>query len=123
MPEKQQITFDEFLKLDLRVATVTACEAHAGADKLLKMQLDDGSGQSRQVCAGVKPWYEPDELIGKQVVIVANLEPRKIRGELSCGMILAASDMETGDDGGESQRRDVVVLTVDRPVEPGSSVS
>ncbi len=114
---KPQIPFDDFIKLDLRVATVTACEPHPNADRLLKVQLDDGTEDGRQVCAGVKAWYTPEEMVGKQVVIVANLEPRKIRGEISQGMILAASDM-VGDD-----ERDVVVLTLDKPVKAGSVVS
>ncbi|MFB0986360.1 MAG: hypothetical protein QMB94_08665, partial [Phycisphaerales bacterium] len=88
------IDFELFSKLDLRVATVTACELHPNADKLLKVTLDDGTPEGRQVCAGVKAWYEPESLVGKQVVIVANLEPRKLRGEISQGMILAASDLK-----------------------------
>jgi methionyl-tRNA synthetase len=114
---KAQIPFEDFLKLDLRVATVTAAEPHPNAERLLKLRLDDGTEQGRQVCAGIKSWYDPAALVGRQVVIVANLEPRKIRGELSEGMILAASD-ET-----ESGEREVVVLGVDRPVKPGSTVS
>lgn len=122
--QKSQIAFDEFIKLDLRVATIKAAEPHPNADKLLKIQLDDGTETGRQVCAGIKAWYDPAALIGKQVIIVANLEPRKIRGELSQGMILAASDMKDGalNDAGEPER-DVVVLTLDRPVPPGSTVS
>ena len=115
---KPQIPFDDFTKLDLRVATVTACEPHPNADRLLKVHLDDGTESGRQVCAGIKPWYDPKDLVGKQVIIVANLEPRKIRGEMSQGMILAASDGSggTGD-------ANVIVLTVDRPVAAGSVVS
>ena len=59
-------------------------------DRLLKIRLDDGTEEGRQVCAGIKAWYDPEQLVGRQVVIVANLEPRKIRGELSEGMILAS---------------------------------
>jgi methionine--tRNA ligase beta chain len=116
---KPQIPFDDFMRLDLRIATVTAAEPHPNADRLLKIRLDDGTPEGRQVCAGIKAWYEPESLVGKQVVIVANLEPRKIRGEESQGMILAASDVK--DDGGDE--RDVVILTLDRPVKPGSVVS
>ena len=61
------IDFELFSKLDLRVATVTACEAHSNADKLLKVTLDDGTAEGRQVCAGVKAWYEPEELVGRHV--------------------------------------------------------
>ncbi|MHC4948633.1 MAG: methionine--tRNA ligase subunit beta [Planctomycetota bacterium] len=116
---KPEIPFDDFLRLDLRVATVTSAEPHPNADRLLKIGLDDGSETGRQVCAGIRAWYDPADLVGKQVVIVANLEPRKIRGELSEGMILAATDASgDGDD-----EKNVVVLAVDRPVPAGSAVS
>jgi methionyl-tRNA synthetase len=111
------IDFEHFSKIDLRVATVTACEAHPNADKLLKVTLDDGTPEGRQVCAGIKAWYEPEALVGKQVVIVANLEPRKLRGEISQGMILAASEV-LGED-----EREVRVLAIDGTVPPGSRVS
>ena len=114
---KPEISFEDFLKLDLRVATVTAAENHPNADRLLKIQLDDGTGTPRQVCAGIKAWYEPESLVGRQVVIVANLAPRKLRGEISEGMILAAT---THDDAGAE---DVVVLLPDRAGPPGSPVS
>ncbi len=113
---KPEISFEDFSKLDLRVATVTAAEAHPNADRLLLIQLDDGTGSPRQVCAGIKAWYEPESLVGQQVVIVANLAPRKLRGEMSEGMILAA----TSDDGGEET---VVLVALDRPIATGSSVS
>jgi len=121
--DKPQVAFDDFIKLDLRVATIKSAEPHPNADKLLKIQLDDGTETGRQVCAGIKAWYEPQSLVGKQVVIVANLEPRKIRGELSEGMILAASDMKADGGEGSEPERDVVVLTVDRDVPAGSPVS
>ena len=114
---KPMIPFDDFIKLDLRVATITHAEAHSNADRLLKIQLDDGTEEGRQVCAGIRAWYEPESLIGKQVVIVANLEPRKIRGEISQGMILAASEVKGEDE------REVVILGIDKPVAAGSSVS
>lgn len=120
---KPTIPFDDFMKLDLRVATIRHAEPHPNADRLLKIQLDDGSAEGRQVCAGIKAWYNPEGLIGKQVVIVANLEPRKIRGEISEGMILAASDMHEGTEGNGEAERDVVVLGVDRAVQAGSPVS
>ena len=115
---KPMIPFDDFIKLDLRVATIKHAEVHPNADRLLKIQLDDGTAEGRQVCAGIKAWYEPESLIGRQVIIVANLEPRKIRGEMSQGMILAASDAGTTEDD-----RSVVILTMDKPVKPGSMVS
>ncbi len=115
---KPQVSFDEFTRLDLRVATVTAAERHPNADRLIKIQLDDGGEAPRQVCAGIKPWYDPQELVGKQVVVVANIEPRTIRGELSEGMVLAATS-----EGPEEGGREVVLLTLDRPACPGSPVS
>lgn len=127
MPDpKPTITYDDFTKLDLRVATVKHAEFHSNADKLLKVQLDDGTPEGRQVCAGIRQWYDPATLIGKQVVIVANLEARKIRGEISQGMILAASDApkEPAADGAAPPvERSVVVLTLDKPVPPGSVVT
>ncbi len=121
---KPEITYDDFAKLDLRVATVKHAEFHPNADRLLKVQLDDGTPGGRQVCAGIRQWYDPASLIGRQVVIVANLAPRTIRGEVSQGMILAATDapfgtvIAKGDDS-----RNVVVLAVEKPVAPGSTVS
>ena len=106
------VSFATFTQLDLRVATITAAEHHPDADRLLKIQLDDGTEGGRQVCAGIKAHYEPEALVGTQVVIVANLEPRVIRGEKSEGMILACTSGET-----------VSVLRVDQPSEPGSKVS
>ena len=111
------IDFEHFSKIDLRVATVRACEPHPNADKLLKVTLDDGTPEGRQVCAGIRAWYEPESLVGRQVVIVANLEPRKLRGEISEGMILAASEIK-----GEEER-EVRVIAVDGAVPPGSRVS
>jgi len=122
-PAKPTITYDDFAKLDLRVATIRQCEPHPTADKLFKIQLDDGSPDGRQVCAGIRAWYKPEDLVGKQVVIVANLEPRRLRGEISQGMILAASEIrQTGADG-QVVERDVVILTVGRAVPAGSPVS
>jgi len=121
---KATIAFEDFIKLDLRVATIVAAEPHPDADRLLKIRLDDGTEEGRQVCAGIKAWYDPEALVGKQVIICANLEPRKIRGELSEGMILAASDVKAVDEEtGQPTERDVVVLTVDAAVPAGSVVS
>lgn len=87
-PEVEEITIDDFMKVDLRVATVIECEKMPKADKLLKLQLDLGY-EKRQVVSGIAEHYEPESLIGKQVIVVANLKPVKLRGELSQGMILA----------------------------------
>lgn len=116
---KPQIQFDEFAKVDLRVATITQAEPHPNADRLLRLQLDDGSGEPRQICAGIKGHYEPEQLVGRQIVIVANLAPRKIRGEESRGMLLAASDAPKGGEGDRS----VILLTPMSEIAPGSTVS
>ena len=85
------IEYDDFAKLELRVATVLDCKPHANADKLLVLQIDLG-GETRQICAGLRQHYQPEQLIGKQIVVVANLAPRQMRGEISQGMLLAATD-------------------------------
>ena len=115
MDLKPTIQIDDFVKLDLRVATITAAELHPNADRLLKLQIDLGDHQ-RQICAGIKQFYDPEQLVGQQVVVVTNLAPRKIRGEESNGMLLAASAMD-----GE-ELADIVVLSPSKPVPPGSSV-
>ncbi len=117
---KPQITFEDFAKVDLRVAKITHAEPHPNADRLIKLQLDDGSGTPRQICAGVKDYYNPDDLVGKHIVIVANLAPRTIRGEESNGMLLAASDAPKDDPNAE---RNVVLLNPMSDIAPGSSVS
>lgn len=88
--EVPEISIDDFMKVDLRVATVTACEPVPKADKLLKLQVDLGFEQ-RQVVSGIAQYYKPEELVGQKVIVVANLKPVKLRGELSQGMILAGS--------------------------------
>ena len=117
-PFKDPIAYDDFAKIDLRVAVVKHAEPHPNADRLLKLQLDDGTPDGRQICAGIKGHYEPEALIGKRIVILANLEPRQIRGETSNGMLLAASDLTNGE-----ANRQVILLTVDRPAPPGSPIS
>lgn len=88
-PIAAEIEFDDFAKVDLRVAKIIACEAVPKADKLLKFQLDIG-GETRQVFSGIKAAYSPEELVGKYTVMVANLKPRKMKFGMSEGMILAA---------------------------------
>lgn len=85
-----EITIEDFAKIDLRTAKVLQAERVKGADKLLKLQLEMGE-ETRQVVSGIAQWYTPEELVGKTVVVVANLKPVKLRGEESNGMILAAS--------------------------------
>ncbi|WP_060205983.1 methionine--tRNA ligase [Sporosarcina koreensis] len=106
----EEITIDDFAKIDLRVATVLACERIPKADKLLKFQLDLGNEQ-RQVVSGIAKYYEPEELIGEKVIVVANLKPVKLRGELSEGMILS----------GESNGV-LKLATVDPSLENGAKV-
>lgn len=115
---KPEITFDDFAKIDLRIAKIVHAEPHPDADRLLKLQLDDGSGKPRQICAGIREQYSPEDLIGKSIVIVANLAPRNLRGEVSHGMLLAASNADKGSDD-----RSVVLLTPMSDIEPGSVVS
>lgn len=105
------VTIDEFRKLDLKVGTVKSAEAHPNADRLLVLKVDLGS-EERQIVAGIKAHYTPEELVGKQVVVVANLETAKLRGVESQGMVLAASDTDR-----------IVVLTPEKEVAPGAKVS
>lgn len=88
MEQTPEITIDDFRKVELRVGQVIQCEPVKKADKLLKLQLDLGY-EKRQVVSGIAEFYQPDDLIGKKVIVVANLKPVKLRGELSQGMILA----------------------------------
>ena len=105
------ISIDEFRNVELRVATVKSAEPHPNADKLMVLQIDLGAEQ-RQICAGIRNQYTPEELVGKQIVVVANLETAKLRGLESQGMLLAASD--------EGR---VVILTPEKTVQSGAKVS
>src|SRR5436305_13223203 len=89
------IEYDDFAKLELRVATVVECKPHANADKLLVLQIDIG-GERRQICAGLRQHVAPEQLVGKQIAAVANLAPRQMRGQVSQGMLLAATDAGSG---------------------------
>ncbi|EDU38062.1 methionine--tRNA ligase [Clostridium sporogenes] len=111
-PIKEEITIDDFEKIDLRVAKVLDCEPIKGAKKLLKLKVSLG-GEERQVVSGIAKYYKPEDLIGKKVVLVANLKPVKLRGELSQGMILAAS---TEDDS------ELFVASIDGDIEEGNIV-
>jgi methionyl-tRNA synthetase len=107
--DDELIEFDDFMKVDLRVGLVKAAEKVPKSKKLLKLSIDAGEAEPRQILAGISEHYEPEQLVGKRVVVVANLKPRKLMGLESQGMVLAATD-----EGGLS------VLVVDRDVEPGS---
>ena len=107
----RMITIDEFRKMDLRVGTVKSAGPHPNADKLLVLRVDLGS-EERQIVAGIKGHYEATELVGRQIVVVANLETAKLRGVESQGMLLAASDGNR-----------IVVLTPEKPVMQGAKIS
>ena len=113
LPPVNTVQYDEFTKLELRVATVLECKPHANADKLLVLQIDLG-GQKRQICAGLRANYASEQLVGKQIVVVANLAPRNMRGEISQGMLLAATDAATGR---------VIVVSPSEAAAAGSKVS
>ena len=105
-----KISIEDFRKIELKVATVKSAEAHPNADKLMVLQIDLG-GEQRQICAGIRNHYTPEELVGKQIVVVANLETAKLRGMESQGMLLAASD----------QGR-VIIMTPEKSVQAGAQV-
>jgi len=108
---EKMISIDEFRRIELKVATIKKAEPHPNADKLLVLQIDLGS-EERQIVAGIKGHYAPEELVGRQVVVVANLETAKLRGVESQGMLLAASDGER-----------IVILTPEKEIHPGAKVS
>ncbi|MDE5605425.1 MAG: methionine--tRNA ligase [Eubacterium sp.] len=113
-PEIEQlpeIQFDDFTKVELRVAKILECEPVKRAKKLLKLQVDDGTDQPRQIVSGISQWYKPEDLIGKSVIIVANLKPAKLCGEMSYGMLLA----------GDTADGDVQVAFIDG-IEPGTKL-
>jgi methionyl-tRNA synthetase len=105
------ISIEEFRKLDLRIGSVKSADPHPNADKLIVLKVDLGS-EERQIVAGIRGHYAPEELVGKQVVVVANLEPAKLRGVESQGMLLAASDGDR-----------IVILTPEKKVAPGAKIS
>jgi methionyl-tRNA synthetase len=105
------ISIDEFRKVELKIATIKSAEPHPNADKLMVLQIDLGT-EERQICAGIRSHYTAEELVGRQIVVVANLETAKLRGLDSQGMLLAASD--------EGR---VIILTPEKSVPAGSKVS
>ena len=110
-PVRENIEFDDFTKLDIRVGKVLECTKVPKADKLLQFRIDDGLG-GRTIVSGIAQHYAPEDLVGKQVCFVANLAPRKLRGIESQGMILSAEDADGK----------LVVITPANDVAPGSEV-
>jgi methionyl-tRNA synthetase len=98
------VSYDKFAELDLRVAEIKEAQEHPQADKLLVLKLDVGDLGERTIVAGIKGHYEKDDLVGKKIVIVANLDPVTLRGIKSEGMLLAASD---------EKKESIVLLTAD----------
>jgi len=107
------ITFEEFKKLDLRVGEIKAAEEIPGADKIYKIKVDLG-GEERELVAGIKKFYSIESLIGKKIAVLANLEPRVIRGVTSFGMLLAASNED---------KTDLSILMLDHDLPNGSRIS
>lgn len=105
--------FDDFSKIRLTVAEIIKAEPHPNADKLIKLQLRLGD-REKQICAGIRAYYQPEELVGRRIVVVDNLEPRKLRGEVSNGMLLAA----------HGPNDTIALVTLDKPDFPsGGQVS
>ena len=94
----EPVDFDTFCKCDFRAVKVKACEAVKKSQKLLRFTLDDGTGTDRQILSGIHKWYEPEDLIGKTLVAIVNLPPRKMMGLESCGMLLSAVHTEKGEE-------------------------
>ena len=109
-----EIDFSAFAKLELRVGTIKKVEEIEGADKLWKLEVDVGEKNPRIICAGIKEFYKKDELKGKQIIVICNLEPRKMRGIESNGMLLAASD---------DSHKKVVLISPEKKAESGWKVS
>ena len=109
---KPTIEFSDFEKLDIRVGHVKNCEKVKKANKLLKFTLDDGSGTDRIILSGIAKYYQPEELIGRDILFIANLAPRKLMGVESQGMILSAENFDG----------DLSVTTLMKEVKPGSEV-
>ncbi len=109
--KKEEITIDDFAKVEFKVGEVISCKQHEDAKKLLVSQIKIGD-ETRQIVSGIKEFYEPDDMVGKKVIVVTNLKPVKLRGVLSEGMILAASN-----------KNDLSVITVDKDIDSGSKVS
>ena len=105
------INLEDFQKLDLRVARIIEARPVEGSNKLLKLDLDLG-GEKRQIVSGIARSYDPEDLVGKEIVVIANLEPRQILGLESQGMLLATGEKDNG----------IIFLVPEKEVEPGSKI-
>lgn len=110
MEPKPVVSYDDFAKLDLRVGKVLAAEAVEGSEKLVRLSVSLGE-ETRQILAGIRKFYPAEDLVGREIVVVANLEPRKLMGMESQGMLLAASDGNA-----------VVLLAPERETSPGAGI-
>lgn len=109
---KPTITYEDFSKLDMRIATIVECEAVEKSEKLLKLMLDIGEEEPIQVLSGIAKFYNPEEMIGKQIPVLVNLTPRKMMGLESNGMIIAAGSID-----------EAILLHPDKKVDNGMSLS
>lgn len=120
---KSEITYEDFDKLDLRVAEVLDAEEIVGADKLWKLSVDLG-GEMKTICAGIRQYYSREELVGKKIVVVANLAPRKLKGVVSEGMLLAASTptrgVRTSDEA--EHHEEVVLISPEKDIGNGNRI-
>ena len=94
----EMVDFDTFCKSDFRAVKVKDCQPVKKSDKLLRFTLDDGTGTDRQILSGIAKWYKPEELVGKTLVAIVNLPPRKMMGLQSCGMLISAVHTEKGEE-------------------------
>lgn len=111
------INFEDFKKIELKIGTILTAEDVDGSEKLIKLQVDLGENEPRQILSGVKQWYQPEKLVGKQVIVVTNLEPRMMMGLESNGMILFSDPDSIGADG-----KKPVILKPSSKVPPGTKV-
>jgi methionyl-tRNA synthetase len=107
------ISFDDFAKVELKTGKVLAAEPVEGSEKLVRLTVDIGEENPRNIYAGIIKWYEPDSLVGKTIIVVANLEARKMMGSESQGMLLAADSQKAGHP---------IILTTNEETEPGAKI-
>ena len=117
---EEQVDFDTFSKSDFRAVKVKECSAVPKSKKLLQFTLDDGTGEDRVILSGIHAYYEPEELVGKTLIAITNLPPRKMMGVDSCGMIISAVHEVPGADGEPEER--LHVLMVDDAIPAGAKL-